>query len=142
VALAAPVPALELVSGRERLVVPLEGTTSVRYTYVHSIYRVRVQEDYAAEGGGLRLLHVRTNDRRVIEYLGWPGEPRRENGSYVQEPPDARAGELVVRVSPDARQEIAVDGQRIGLEERFGAELLRIRRTTASRAAWLLGFGR
>jgi hypothetical protein len=140
VVLATPVALLELASARERLVIPLDGVGAVQYSYVHSVFGARVQEEYVPEGGGLRLRTVRTADRRAIEYLGWEVEPRREAGLYVAEPPEGTPLEFpqTVRVTKPARQEIAVDGQRVELEARFGEELVRIRRTISSRAAWLL----
>lgn len=137
VALAAPVPVLRLEGSGGRLELPLGEGEPIRYSYIQSIYEAPVTETLAVEDGILRLVEVRTSDRRVIEYLRWPGEPEQDGEGFRQAAPDLAMRELRLQVTESARQRILVGGTEVRLERIFGHGVVVIRPSISTRAAAL-----
>ncbi len=137
VALAAPVSVLRLEGSRGHLELPLGEGEPIRYAYIQSIYEAPVVETLAVEQGLLRLIEVRTSDRRVIEYLRWPGEPDRDGDGFRQRAPVAAMRELRLQVTERARQRLLVSETEISLERAFGHGVVVIRPSLSTRAAAL-----
>lgn len=136
VALAAPVPVLQVEGDAARVELPLGDAAPIRYAYVQSIYEAPTVETFAIEGGALRLVDVRTTDRRVIEYLRWPGEPESDGDGFRQEAPDTRMRELRLQVT-GRHQRLIVSGTEVVLEDAFGRGVVVIRPSLSTRAATL-----
>lgn len=135
VALAAPVPVLHLNGDAMRLEVPLEDAR-FEYAYVQSIYEAPTVETLAVESGSLRLIDVRTTDRRVIEYLRWPGEPEPDGHGFRQVAPDTRMRELRLQVT-GAHQRLVIGDTEVPLEATFGRGVVVLRPSLSTRAATL-----
>lgn len=136
VALAAPVPVLRVEGDAARVELALGEGEPIRYAYLQSIYEAPTVETLAVEGGDLRLIDVRTTDRRVIEYLRWPGEPERDGDGFRQAPPETRMRELRLQVT-GPHQRLIVGGAEVPLERTFGRGVVVIRPSLSTRAAWL-----
>lgn len=140
VALATPVPVVRLEGDDGRTVIRLEGP-EFRYHYIHSVYRAPTTELLRVEGREIRLVSVYSDDRRVIELLRWPGEPRREGHVYAKDAPDtpdSRMEELRILTSRGARQRIVVGEREVQLATTFGDGAVRVRPAVTNRAALLL----
>ena len=136
VALAAPVPVLRLEGDAAQVDLPLGDGELIRYAYVQSIYEAPTVETLVIEGGLLRLLDVRTTDRRVIEYLRWPGEPERDGNGFRQAAPDTRMRELRLQVTGE-HQRLVQGGSELVLEHTFGRGVVVLRPSLSPRAAVL-----
>jgi hypothetical protein len=136
VALAAPVAVLRLEGEAALLELPLAEGQPVRYAYVQSIYEAPTVETLAVRDGALRLVEVRTGDRRVIEYLRWPGEPEQDGDGFRQAAPEGRIRELRLQVT-GAHQKLLVGGTEVLLESTFGRGVVVIRPSVSTRAAAL-----
>lgn len=134
VALAAPVPVLRLEGDAAQVEVPLGDGEPIKYSYVQSIYEAPTVETLAVEGGDLRLVEVRTTDRRVIEYLRWSGEPERDGDGFRQAAPDTRMRELRLQVT-GPHQWLVAGGTEVQLERMFGRGVVVIRPSLSTRAA-------
>ena len=137
VALAAPVSVLRLEGDAALLELPLGEGEPIRYAYIQSIYEAPTVETLTVEAGILRLVEVRTSDRRVIEYLRWPGEPERDGDGFRQRAPDTATRELRLQVTASARQRLVVGGTEVLLERTFGHGVVVIRPSLSTRAAAL-----
>lgn len=139
VALATPVPVVRLEGDDGRTVIGLEGP-EFRYHYIHSVYRALTVELLRVEGREIRLVSVYSDDRRVIESLRWPGEPRREGHGYAQDAPEVpgtRMEELRILTSRGARQRVVAGEREVQLATIFGDGAVRVRPGISSRAALL-----
>ena len=137
--LATPVPVVRLEGDDGKTVIRLEGP-EFRYYYIHSVYRAPTTELLRVEGREIRLVSVFSDDRRVIELLRWPGEPRREAHGYAQDAPDTpgtRMEELRLLTGRGARQRIVAGDREVQLATTFGDGAVRVRPAVASRAALL-----
>lgn len=137
VALAAPVPVLRLEGGGAVVELPLGDAELFRYEYVQSIYEAPVVETLAVRAGALRLVEVRTRDRRVIEYLRWPGEPEPDGEDFRQASPANSMRELRLQVTASGRQRILAGGMDLPLERAFGHGVVVISPSRSTRAAAL-----
>jgi hypothetical protein len=137
VAFAAPVNVLRIASDRGRTI-DLEATR-FRYEYTHSIYQVPASEEFVVEGRELRLVLLRSPDRRVFEYQRWPGQPRDAGDTLIQEPPPTVLQHLRLRVISGAAQRILAAGRTIDLEATFGEGQLSVQASVSNRAQWLAG---
>ena len=137
VALAAPVPVLRLEGTAALLELPLSEGEPIRYAYIQSIYEAPTIETLMVQDGVLRLIEVRTSDRRVIEYLRWPGEPDQDSEGFRQAAPDTPMRELRLQVTESARQRLLLAGTEISLERTFGHGVVVIRPSLSTRAAAL-----
>ena len=137
VALAAPVPVLRLEGDAALVELPLADGERIRYAYLQSIYEAPTVETLSVESGILRLVDVRTSDRRVIEYLRWPGEPDSDGDGFRQTAPDTRMRELRLQVT-GGHQRLVVGDTEVLLERTFGKGVVVLRPSLSTRAAALV----
>ncbi|HEV2250038.1 MAG TPA: hypothetical protein VGT60_05990 [Candidatus Limnocylindria bacterium] len=121
-ALAAPVPVLALGSIGTSITLPLAEGERFTSSYVQSIYRVPVIEELERHADAVRLLRVRSTDRRAVEYFGWHGEIRSEGGWYIEEAPPVELPQLVIRTTAMWDQRISEPNGSVPLAARFGDE--------------------
>lgn len=136
VALAAPVPVLRLEGNAALLEFGVADGERIRYAYLQSIYEAPTVETLAVESGLLRLVDVRTSDRRVIEYLRWPGEPEPDGEGFRQTAPDTRMRELRLQVT-GGHQRLLIGDAEVLLERTFGHGVVVIRPSLSTRAGTL-----
>jgi hypothetical protein len=139
VAIATPVPVLTVSDGRREVVALLIDGGQFHYEYRHSIYDVSVSEVFQRSGDRLDFLHVITSDVRVIEYLRWDSEIRSAGFRscertpevlceiFVADAPTSDVADLVIRISPGAKQRLSNGDWGMYLQERFGDTVVRVK---------------
>jgi hypothetical protein len=138
-ALAAPVPVLAVGSADASVALPLADGEPFTSSYVQSIYNAPVVEDLMRHGDAVRLLRVRSTDRRAVEYFRWDGDIRSEGGWYVEEAPRYEVTQLVIRTTAPYDQRISAGGSSVQLTARFGDEVrVTVRPTTVPRLLAIL----
>jgi len=145
IALLTPVPALDLSDGVTRVVVPLGPAGFYTYSYINSVYDAPVEEVHLRADDGLRITSVFSADIRAVEYFRWDGEPQPVGGRYRQSAPPNDQPQLVIRVTPQYRQQITCgpsyvlfgdcDGWKVDLADQFGDGLVRV---SPARMPWAL----
>ena len=127
VLLTASVPVLTVSGGGNGFMAYTPDGDKVVYSYRQSIYQVTVWEEFERTGDRLRLMRVRAEDIRAVEYFRWDSPIREEGMYFVADAPPTALEELVIRVSPGAQQRIRSGGWSIFLEERFGDSVVKLR---------------
>ena len=127
VGLTTSVPVLSVSGGKNTFIGYLRDGEQLGYSYRQSIYQVTVWEEFERAGDKLRLMRVRAEDIRAIEYFRWDSPIREEGMYFVADAPPTALEELVIRVSPGAQQRMRSGGWSIFLEERFGDSVITVR---------------
>lgn len=127
VALTTSVPVLTVSGGRNSFIAYTPDGDRIVYSYRQSIYQVTVWEEFERTGDRLRLMRVRAEDIRALEYFRWESPIRQESPYFVADAPPTVVEELVIRVSPGAEQRMRASEWSTGLEERFGDALITVR---------------
>lgn len=127
VLLTTSVPVLTVSDGRNGFIAYTPDGDKVVYSYRQSIYHVTVWEEFERAGDKLRLMRVRAEDIRAIEYFRWDSPIRQESTYFVADAPPTEVKELVIRISPGAEQRMRASGWSIFLDERFGDTVITVR---------------
>lgn len=127
VALTTSVPVLTVSGGKNPFIAYTPDGDSVVYSYRQSIYHVTVWEEFERTEDRLRLMRVRAEDIRAVEYFRWDSPIRQENAYFVADAPATAVKELVIRISPGAEQRMRASEWSIFLEERFGDTVITVR---------------
>jgi hypothetical protein len=103
--------------GRQVASVPLPASGRFALQYVHSVYRARVTETFAAAGGdGFRLVAVASPSEAVLDYYELEGRRRAEGGWRRLEPAASpRLDRLPLVATELGRRTLVVDGRRLPL---------------------------
>lgn len=137
VAFATPVAVLRIDPGGR--LYPLPDGAAYRYSYQQSIYQVPVIEEHVRVGDTLRIVRVRSPDRRAVEYFRWDGHIRREGDEFVQDAPPNGQSELRIRITHEGTQVLRADGVLVPLRDVFGESVVTVTPAYAPRALALLG---
>jgi len=121
------VPVLSITGGKNAFVAYVRDGDMLVYSYRQSIYQVTVWEEFERAGDKLRLLRVRAEDIRAVEYFRWDTPIRQENSNFVADAPPTEVEELVIRISSGAEQRIGAAGWSTFLEERFGDTVITVK---------------
>jgi hypothetical protein len=135
----ASVPVLSVSDGRREFVGYLTEGGQLSYSYRQSVYAVTVYEEFERVGDRLEFREVKSDDIRAIEYFRWDSAIRQEGASFVSEPPTSDVGDLVIRISLGAQQQIRTGDWRLSLADRFGDTVVRVK---VERPPVLLAFAR
>ena len=127
VALTTSVPVLTVSGGRNGFIAYTPDGDKVVYSYRQSIYQVTVWEEFERTGDTLRLMRVRAEDIRAIEYFRWDSPIRQQSSYFVADAPPTEVQELVIRISPGAEQRMRASEWSIFLDERFGDTVITVR---------------
>lgn len=127
VLLTTSVPVLTVSGGRNGFIAYTPDSDKVVYSYRQSIYHVTVWEEFERAGDRLRLMRVRAEDIRAVEYFRWDSPIRQESTYFVADAPPTEVKELVIRISPGAEQRMRASGWSIFLDERFGDTVITVR---------------
>ena len=136
VALATPVAVLRIDRGGDDL--PLGAGGRYEYVYRQSIYLVLVIEEHEFTGDAIRIVRVRSVDRRAVEYFRWGDDIRREGDEFVQDAPPNRTSALAIRITREGAQHLRFGDRDIDLRARFGEQLITVTGATTARALVLL----
>jgi hypothetical protein len=139
VGLTTSVPVLSVSGGKNAFIAYTPDSDKVVYSYRQSIYDVTVWEEFERAGDKLRLIRVRAEDIRAIEYFRWDSPIREESSYFVADAPPTELEQLVIRISPGAQQRIRASEWSIFLEERFGDTVITVK---LERPPILLAFAR
>jgi hypothetical protein len=102
--------------GRRVASVPLPPSGRFALQYVHSVYRARVTETFAAAGDGFRLVAVASPSEAVLDYYELEGRRRAEGGWRRLEPAASpRLDRLPLVATELGRRTLVVDGRRLPL---------------------------
>jgi hypothetical protein len=137
VAMATPVAVLRVDPGGR--LYPLGDGATYTYSYQQSIYQVPVIEEHVRSGDTLRIVRVRSRDRRAVEYFRWDGEIRREGDEFVQDAPPNAQPELRIRITREGTQWLRGHGMAVPLRDVFGESVVTVTPAYAPRALALLG---
>jgi len=127
VLLTTSVPVLTVSGDRNGFIAYTPDGDKVVYSYRQSIYHVTVWEEFERTGDKLRLMRVRAEDIRAVEYFRWDSPIRQESTYFVADAPPTEVKELVIRISPGAEQRMRASGWSIFLDERFGDAVITVR---------------
>lgn len=127
VGLTTSVPVLSVTGGRNAFIGHLPDGDKLVYSYRQSIYEVTVWEEFERAGDSLRLMRVRAEDIRAVEYFRWSSPIREESPYFVSDAPPTELRELVIRISRGAEQRIRSSGWSTSLEERFGDAVISVK---------------
>jgi hypothetical protein len=127
VLLTTSVPVLTVSGGKNGFIAYTPDGDKVVYSYRQSIYQVTVWEEFERTGDRLRLMRVRAEDIRAIEYFRWDSPIRQESTYFVADAPSTEVKELVIRISLGAEQRMRASGWSIFLDERFGDTVITVR---------------
>ena len=127
VLLTTSVPVLTVSGGRNHFISYTPDGDKVVYSYRQSIYQVTVWEEFERTGDRLRLMRVRAEDIRAVEYFRWDSPIRQESQYFVAEAPPTEVEQLVIRISPGAEQRMRASEWSIFLDERFGDAVISVR---------------
>ena len=127
VLLTTSVPVLTVSGGRNPFISYTPDGDKVVYSYRQSIYQVTVWEEFERTGDKLRLMRVRAEDIRAVEYFRWDSPIRQESQYFVAEAPPTEVEQLVIRISPGAEQRMRASEWSIFLDERFGDAVITVR---------------
>ena len=125
--LARPVGVLAVSSGGDEWLGRLDDGERFGYAFQHSIYQAMVEEELQRDDGRLRTLRGSSPDIRAVEYFGWEGRIRSEDGRYVQDAPAVAVPYVLIRVTAEGRQRLAASRWDLELRSRFGDALLDVR---------------
>lgn len=139
VGLTTSVPVLSVSGGKNAFVGHVRDGDMLVYSYRQSIYEVTVWEEFERAGDRLRLVRVRAEDIRAVEYFRWDSPIRQESTYFVADAPPTELEELVIRISPGAQQRIRSSGWSMFLEERFGEAVISVK---LERPPMLMAFAR
>ncbi len=139
VGLTTSVPVLTASGGKNAFLAYVRDGDLLVYSYRQSIYEVTVWEEFERAGDRLRLIRVRAEDIRAVEYFRWDSPIRQASNYFVADAPPTELEELVIRISPGAQQRIRASGWSIFLEERFGDAVITVK---LERPPMLLAFAR
>lgn len=93
---------LDLATGANtRLSLPVSPGQRVRFSFRHSLYGSRVEEQFEITRHGLRIEKLRYAESRLLEFYGHEAG-RLENGSWVVEGNRRLLSTLDLRVSPES----------------------------------------
>lgn len=140
VAFATPVPVLRIDPGG--LDLSLGDGGRYEYVYQQSIYQVPVIEEHEYAGDAIRIVRVRSIDRRAVEYFRWGDDIRREGDVYVQDAPPNRTPALAIRITREGAQHLRSGDRDIDLRDHFGERLVTVTGTKAARGLALLPWSR
>jgi hypothetical protein len=127
VLLTTSVPVLTVSGGKNGFIAYTPDGDKIVYSYRQSIYQVTVWEEFERAGDRLRLMRVRAEDIRAVEYFRWDSPIRQESTYFVADAPPTEVKELVIRISPGAEQRMRASGWSIFLDERFGDTVITVR---------------
>lgn len=127
VLLTTSVPVLTVSGGKNGFIAYTPDGDKIVYSYRQSIYQVTVWEEFERTGDRLRLMRVRAEDIRAVEYFRWDSPIRQESTYFVADAPPTEVKELVIRISPGAEQRMRASGWSIFLDERFGDTVITVR---------------
>ena len=126
---ASTAPAVSVLSfndGQRQVVVPLADGEPYTYSYVNSIYNAPVEERHIRSDGRLHIAAVASPDIRAVEYFRWAGEPRLVRDLYEQAAPPNDQPQLLIRVTPAYKQQLAGAAWHVDLAHEFADGLVRI----------------
>lgn len=137
VALATPVAVLRIDPGDH--LYPLGDGAQYEYSYQQSIYQVPVIEEHVRDGDALRIVRVRSRDRRAVEYFRWDGEIRYLGDEFVQDAPPNHVPALTIRITTEGTQRLRGAGFDIFLRDEFGETVVTVTTQYVPRLLTLLG---
>ena len=135
-ALAAPVAVLRIDPGGH--VYALADGERYEYSYVQSIYQVPVIEEHVRAGDTLRIVRVRSRDRRAVEYFRWDGRIQYLGDEFVQDAPANHVAALAIRITTEGAQRLRGAGFDISLRSEFGETVVTVTPAHAPRALVLI----
>ena len=123
-ALTAPVAVLRLDPGGH--LYALADGARYEYSYQQSIYQVPVIEEHVRDGDTLRIVRVRSRDRRAVEYFRWDGEIRRVGDEFVQDAPANHVAALTIRITAEGAQRLHGSDLDVVLRSIFGETVVTV----------------
>ena len=96
-------------------------------------------EEHVRDGSALRIVRVRSRDRRAVEYFRWDGEIRREGDEFVQDAPPGHVDALNIRVTAEGAQRLRGAGFDISLRSALGETVVTATAGYVPRVLALLG---
>ncbi|HXG51550.1 MAG TPA: hypothetical protein VNN77_09125 [candidate division Zixibacteria bacterium] len=97
----------------------------LRLRFTNSVYGSRVEETFAVDPRGLRLLSARYSEARLAEFYGYE-TARPVDGWWAVEPPPRRLSVLDLRATADDLIDLALDGRTIPLNGARPADGIRL----------------
>lgn len=108
------------------------------YSYQQSIYQVPVIEEHVRDGDTLRIVRVRSRDRRAVEYFRWDGAIRQVGDEFEQDAPPNHVDALAIRITTEGAQRLRGPGFDIALRAAFGEAVVTLTPTYEPRFLALL----
>lgn len=136
VALATPVAVLRIDPGG-RLYALADGDR-YEYSYQQSIYQAPVIEEHVRDANTLRIVRVRSNDLRAVEYFRWDGRIQRDDDEFVQDAPPNGVSALVIRITTEGAQRLRGASFDVSLRDRFGETVVTVTPTYVPRLQAML----